>query len=144
MTQNTTMLKRYEHTIGMLGELSYNLPDVFENFDDMRLATLLDSTLDVKTKNLIGLALAIASGGEGWIEHFVIRALQNDATREDILEIIGVALLMGGGAVLKYGCDAYETVQEFEARDRQHKSAAQQDGTVRYNQRDAIELAAAR
>lgn len=147
MTQNT-LLKRYEHIVGMMGELSYNLPDVFEHFDDMRLASMLESSLDTKTKSLIGLGLAIASGGEGWIEHFMIRALQNGADRQETLEIIGVALLMGGGAVMKSACDAYETLQAFELRDQQHKAEAVNDAVnaaiTAAEQEEALSLAAAR
>jgi alkylhydroperoxidase/carboxymuconolactone decarboxylase family protein YurZ len=123
MTQNT-MIKRYEHIIGMMGELSYHLPEVLKSFDDMRLATMLDGRLDRKSKDLIGLGLAIASGGEGWIEHFAINALQHGVDRLEILETIGVALMMGGGAVMKHSCEAYEIVQEYELRDRKFKRDA--------------------
>lgn len=126
MTQNS-MIKRYEHIVGMMGELSYYLPDVLKGFDDMRLSTMLSSTLDSKTKDLIGLGLAIAGGGEGWIEHFVIRALQDGADRQEILETIGVAILMAGGNAMKASCDAYEALQEYEARDRKYKTEVMND-----------------
>jgi alkylhydroperoxidase/carboxymuconolactone decarboxylase family protein YurZ len=120
MSQNT-LIKRYEHMIGMMGELSYHLPDVLKNFDDMRLATISQSHLDRQSKDLIGLGLAIAGGGEGWIEHFVINALQHGVDRQAILETIGVALMMGGGSVMKQCCEAYEVLQEYELREIKYK-----------------------
>lgn len=117
----SNLIKRYEHMVGMMGELSYHLPDVLKNFDDMRLATAMPSHLDRKSKDLIGLGLAIASGGAGWIEHFVINALQHGVDRQEILETIGVALLMGGGAVMQRCCEAYEVMQEYELREIKHK-----------------------
>jgi alkylhydroperoxidase/carboxymuconolactone decarboxylase family protein YurZ len=122
MTQQSSMIKRYEHLVGMMGELSYHLPDVLKGFDDMRLSAMVEhNQLDTKSKDLIGLGLAIASGADGWIEHFVINALQHGVERLDILETIGVALLMGGGSVMKQCCEAYEIMQEYELRDRKYQ-----------------------
>jgi hypothetical protein len=32
------------------------------------------------------------------------------------LETIGVAIMMGGGPALMYGCDALEALEQFEAK----------------------------
>lgn len=121
MAQKNPMIKRYEHTVGMMGELSYHLPEVLTNFDDMRLSITAESALDVKTKTLIALGVAIATGGEGWIEHFVVHALRAQADPQEIMEIIGVALLMGGGSVMAHCCEACEMLQAVELRDRTHQ-----------------------
>jgi hypothetical protein len=42
-------------------------------------------------------------------------ALDAGATREEILESIGVAILMGGGPAAVYGSEALEALEEFEA-----------------------------
>ena len=114
------MLQQYEHIIGMMGELSYLLPEAMEGFDDMRLAAMLPSDLDPMAKNLVGLGLAIANGADGWVEHFVIHALQSGATRPQVVETIAVSMQVGGAAVLAHGVVAFETMVEYEARDRKH------------------------
>jgi len=38
--------------------------------------------------------------------------------RKEILETIGVAIMMGGGPALMYGCDALEALDQFEAKSR--------------------------
>lgn len=138
MVQKNPMIKRYEHTVGMMGELSYHLPEVLTNFDDMRLAITGKSALDVKTKSLIALGAAIVSGGEGWIEHFVLHALRAEADPQEVMEIIGVALLMGGGAVMAHCCEACEMLQAVELRDRTHKYELVQD-SINAVLREALE-----
>jgi alkylhydroperoxidase/carboxymuconolactone decarboxylase family protein YurZ len=36
------------------------------------------------------------------------------ASREEIVEVIGVAVMMGGGPSVVYGCQALEAVDQFE------------------------------
>ena len=40
------------------------------------------------------------------------------ATREEIQEAIGVAVLMGGGPAMVYGSHALEALEQFESRER--------------------------
>ena len=49
------------------------------------------------------------------ISSFVHDALKAGATKEEIAETIGVAVLMGGGPSVMYGCEAYEAMEQFEA-----------------------------
>jgi alkylhydroperoxidase/carboxymuconolactone decarboxylase family protein YurZ len=41
-------------------------------------------------------------------------ALNAGATRQETVEAIGVAILMGGGPSMVYGCEALEALNEFE------------------------------
>lgn len=41
-------------------------------------------------------------------------ALADGATREEIIEIVGVAVLMGAGPALMYGAEAYEAYEALE------------------------------
>ncbi len=124
---SNTHIKRYEHMIGMMGELSYHIPDVLVSFDDLRLAANKEGALDIKSKDLIGLGIAIANCTEGWVEHFTQKAMQSGAKRQEIMETIGVAISMGGGLAIKYGCDSYEAMEQFEARDRKYKPESDQN-----------------
>lgn len=48
------------------------------------------------------------------IAYHVHDALRADATRREVLETIGVAILMGGGPVTVYGAEAFEALDQFE------------------------------
>ena len=71
--------------------------------------------LSAKFKELITLAISITSRCEGCIAVHVRGALRAGATRQEILETIGVAVYMGGGPAMVYGCSAYEALGQFEA-----------------------------
>jgi AhpD family alkylhydroperoxidase len=53
--------------------------------------------LSAKTKELVALAISIVVHCEGCIAYYVHDAVEAGATRQELLETISVALLMGGG-----------------------------------------------
>ena len=70
-----------------------------------------------KTKELISLGIAITVRCEGCISYHVHDALKAGATAEEIVETIGVAILMGGGPAMVYGCEALEALEQFLTQD---------------------------
>jgi AhpD family alkylhydroperoxidase len=74
-----------------------------------------DGALTTKAKELITLAISITGRCEGCIAVHVRAALRAGATRQEIAEAIGVAIYMGGGPAVVYGCEALEAVEQFEA-----------------------------
>jgi alkylhydroperoxidase/carboxymuconolactone decarboxylase family protein YurZ len=60
---------------------------------------------------------------DGCIAFHVHDALEAGATRSDILDTIGVAVMMGGGPSVVYGTDAYRALEEFEAEVRGAQAA---------------------
>lgn len=73
-----------------------------------------DGALNKKTKELIALGIGIHARCEGCISFHVHDALKAGATRNEILETIGVAIEMGGGPSAMYGCEALEALDQFE------------------------------
>ncbi|MBZ0300131.1 MAG: carboxymuconolactone decarboxylase family protein [Anaerolineae bacterium] len=73
-----------------------------------------DGALSSQCKELIALGIAIAVHCDGCIAFHVHDALQAGATRDEITEAIGVAVLMGGGPSVMYGCEALEALEQFE------------------------------
>lgn len=65
-----------------------------------------DGALDHKTKELIALAIAIATRCEGCIVFHARACLRLGVTREELIEMIGVAVEMGGGPSSVYGATA--------------------------------------
>lgn len=75
-------------------------------FRNLVRATGTDGALSHKTKELIALALAIASRCEGCIVFHARACLRLGATRAELLETIAVAVEMGGGPASVYGATA--------------------------------------
>jgi AhpD family alkylhydroperoxidase len=59
-----------------------------------------------KTKELIALAIGITARCDGCLAFHAKAAKKHGATREEIVETIGVALYMGGGPSMIYGAEA--------------------------------------
>ena len=86
-------------------------------FASLHKASIADGTLNSKTKELISLGIAITVRCEGCISYHVHDALKAGATAEEIVETIGVAILMGGGPAMVYGCEALEALEQFLTQD---------------------------
>ena len=71
--------------------------------------------LDVKTKELIALAIAVGKECDGCIAAHAHAAVQHGASPEEAAEAIGVTFLMNGGPATIYGARAFAAVQEFYA-----------------------------
>ncbi len=96
-----------------IGTLSKDYPEIAKGFATMHGATAKDGALNVKTNELIALGIAISIRCEGCIACHVKGAIAAGATKEEIVETIGVAVLMSGGPGVVYGDKAYEAMKEM-------------------------------
>jgi AhpD family alkylhydroperoxidase len=87
-------------------DLGTVIPDVMKGFGDLHRSAMSDGSLDRATKELIAVAIGIVARCEGCIALHVADALRAGATREQVHEAIGVAILMGGGTASVYATDA--------------------------------------
>jgi AhpD family alkylhydroperoxidase len=94
-------------------ELGTVIPEVMKGFGDLHRAAMSDGVLDRATKELIALAIGIAARCEGCIALHVADAVRAGATREQVHEAIGVAVLMGGGPASVYATEALAALQQF-------------------------------
>ena len=84
-------------------------------FGKLHRSSMEPGTLDGATKELIALAIGITSHCDGCIAFHVHDALRAGATRPQIEEAIGVAVMMGGGPAAVYGSDAFTALAQFES-----------------------------
>ncbi|MBS1266066.1 MAG: hypothetical protein MAG795_00031 [Candidatus Woesearchaeota archaeon] len=70
--------------------------------------------LDPKTKALITIGMAIKGQCTYCISLHVKKALDAGATKQELLEVVWLATLMGGGPSLMYGQEVLEIIEEFE------------------------------
>lgn len=89
------------------------IPGVYTAFAQLHQAAMAEGALDVKTKELIALAIAVGKQCDGCIASHARGAAQAGATQQEVAEAIGVAVLMNGGPATVYGPRALAAFQEF-------------------------------
>jgi AhpD family alkylhydroperoxidase len=95
-------------------ELGTRLPGHLDGFRRLHLNAMKNGALSTVVKELIALSIAITVRCDGCIAYHVHDALSAGAAREEILETIGVAVLMGGGPSVVYGTEALNAMDQFE------------------------------
>lgn len=88
-------------------------PDVMKAFSSLHKAGAAPGALDNKTKELMCLAISIVVRCDDCIAYHIHDAMGAGATREEISDAIGVAILMGGGPSMIYATHAIEAVDQF-------------------------------
>ena len=96
-----------------LAKMRREMPEVMSGFSALSQAATKDGVLDKKTKELIALAIGIASRCDGCIGFHVQALIKLGTTREEILETLSMAIYMGGGPSLMYAADALAAFEEF-------------------------------
>lgn len=100
---------------GAIKEVRIGTPDVMKAFSAMAQAATGDGALDVKTKELIALAIAVAIRCDGCVAFHAQAAVKHGASREEVMETMGMALYMGAGPSLMYAAQAVEAFDQFKA-----------------------------
>ncbi|MBA2709940.1 MAG: carboxymuconolactone decarboxylase family protein [Tatlockia sp.] len=98
-----------------LAKMRKELPEVMAGFSALAQAATKDGVLDKKTKELIAMALAVANHCPGCIGFHSQALVRLEASREELLETLGMAVYMGGGPSLMYAAEALEAFEEFSA-----------------------------
>ena len=70
------------------------IPDVIKGYGALSVGTYKQGALDPKTKELIALALAIGARCDGCVAYHAKAAHDKGASREEVAEVIGVAIHM--------------------------------------------------
>lgn len=113
----------YKNWTEMTGDLSVALkevrggaPDVMKGFGALAHAALKANALDTKTKELIALAIAVATRCDGCIGFHAEAAVKQGASRDEVMETMGMAIYMGAGPSVMYAAQAVEAYDQFSAR----------------------------
>jgi AhpD family alkylhydroperoxidase len=100
-------MKELSTTIGDMASVS---PDIVKGYQTISGAGKKTGKLDEKTRQLISLAVAVTTRCDGCITFHTDAAIKSGATKEEIVEALGVAIGMNAGAALVYSArvlDAY-------------------------------------
>jgi AhpD family alkylhydroperoxidase len=96
-------------------ELNQLLPDQMRGFGDLHRSAMADGALSSAQKEMIELAIGITEGCTDCVTLHTHDALRAGATREEVGEAIGVAVMMGGGPATTVATTAVSTLEQFEA-----------------------------
>lgn len=96
-----------------LRELRSGTPEVMKGFSGIAQAALKANALDTKTKELIALGIGVAMRCDDCIGFHVKAAVDQGATREEILETLGMVIYMGAGPSVMYAAHAIEAFDQF-------------------------------
>lgn len=104
--------------IGLTKELRSpaGTPDVMKAFSAMAQAATATKALDTKTKELIALAIGVAVRCDPCITFHSEAARKHGATREEIMETVGMAIYMGAGPSVMYAAQAVEAYDQYVAK----------------------------
>ncbi len=98
---------------GTLSTMHKEMPEVMGAFNQLARSASAEGALDLKTKELIALAIGIACRCEGCIGFHTKKLVKTGASREELQEMLGMAVFMGGGPSLMYAAEALEAFEQF-------------------------------
>jgi len=91
-----SQLELNENRMTLLGRFAELLPNVLGQVRDQANEAYKDGVLDAKVKRLMAMAIALGAGCRNCVLGQTMYALENGATKEEILETIGVVVSIRG------------------------------------------------
>jgi len=98
---------------GLMRSLRGDAPDIMKAFSGLAQAALVPKALDGKTKELIATAISVAIRCDDCIGFHVKAAMDHGATREEVIEALGMAIYMGAGPSVMYASHAIDAFEQF-------------------------------
>src|SRR5438552_2684979 len=92
----------YENNAAAMRPVRASMPDLIKGFSGLHQAAMKPGALTGLEKELMALAIALAVRCENCIYAHVQAAVNTGATREQVLEAAGVAVMMQGGPTYTY------------------------------------------
>lgn len=98
-----------------LADLRGGSADVMKAFSAIAASAKKAGALDMKTKELIAVAISVAIRCDDCITFHAKAAVDHGATREEVMETLGMAIYMGAGPSVMYAAHAAEAVSQYAA-----------------------------
>ena len=111
-TEWTEMIKNVSAS---LRDLRQGSPDVMKAFAGLAQAALQANALDKKSKELIALAIGVATRCDDCIAFHAKAAAEQGASPAEIFETLGMAIYMGAGPSVMYAAHAIDAYKQFAA-----------------------------
>ncbi|WP_324670058.1 carboxymuconolactone decarboxylase family protein [Geochorda subterranea] len=91
---------------------------VIKRFFNLDTQTYQAGALPVRVKEMLGLVASLVLRCDDCITYHLIRCKEEGVTREELLEVLGVGLVVGGSIVIPHLRRAVATWEELEAERR--------------------------
>jgi AhpD family alkylhydroperoxidase len=104
--------KQLQTNIAEIGRVNH---EIVKGYNTLSNAGNTTNVLDAKTRELISLAVAVTRQCDGCITVHTNAAIKHGATKEEIVEALGVAITVNAGAALIFSSrviDAYKAMTE--------------------------------
>ncbi|GHG89143.1 carboxymuconolactone decarboxylase family protein [Pseudodonghicola xiamenensis] len=89
--------------------------EVMRGFGSLSKAVKDGGVLDFKVKEFIALGIAVAERCEACIGLHIDALIKAGATREEVADVLGMCIQMGGGPAMMYAAKALECYDELSA-----------------------------
>jgi AhpD family alkylhydroperoxidase len=109
----TNYIDVHKHLEERLAQFGKEIPGPMTGFARLHKKAVEDGALSAQTKELMALAISIAVHCEGCIVYHVHDAITAGATRQELLETLGVGLMMSGGPGSMYVALAMDAIDQF-------------------------------
>jgi AhpD family alkylhydroperoxidase len=106
-----------------LDTLRSEVPDTMQGFSTMARAALKEGSISALNKELIALAIGVASRCDACIGFHVKALIRLGVTREQLMETLAICTYMGGGPTLMYAAEAVRAYEELLPRSAKAVSA---------------------
>lgn len=96
-----------------LKTLQQDTPKLMQGFGQLSQVALENAILDTKTKEFIALAIAVEKRCDACIAFHTKALVKLGASLKEVEEVLGVAVMMGGGPSLMYSSHVLDAFHEF-------------------------------
>lgn len=96
-----------------LGAFAKATPELFSGFSRVSKVATTAGSFSSAQKELIAVAVAVAKGCEDCILYHLDGAIKHGATEADLIEVLEVAVEMGGGPAVMYGAKALDAFRNL-------------------------------
>jgi len=106
-------IELHDYIEDRLADLSSEIPLQYGGFARLHKKAVTDGALSRKVKEMMALAISITVGCEGCIAYHTHDAVEAGATRDELLETIGIGIMMAGGPGSIYAAYALDAINQY-------------------------------
>lgn len=107
---------KIEGTRDQLRALYKAAPEASKGFATLSKGVKENGVLEFKTKEFVALGIAVATHCDSCIALHIDTLIRNGATREEVADVLGMTIQMGGGPSMMYAAKALECYDQFAAK----------------------------
>lgn len=108
--------EKFDGLKGQIRGLNGANPAASKGFAGLGKAVKEEGVVEFKTKEFVALGIAVATKCESCIMFHIDALIRIGATREEVADVLGMTIQMGGGPSLMYASKALDCYDEFAAR----------------------------